>query len=466
MSNSKPVSPFVFDVLCYLNRDQLERFSIVCRSLKNIIERYFHSKPNRNFDELIIHGGRYALFHNGVQWHPNRDDYSAQQFLDGQSSRITCATGIKYYSFAEMHPYLGTSIRVKKIYIHVAPTVYSPVHIAEMESISYLWQDGNIFIRHADKIVKRIVAEDFLPILNSPTILQCRNLVMINANFSFKDYKMLYSVKVIEFKYIARDIDPKHWLDFLEQPGVKPVVALIDPQPADVDRAVVTTTLDSLSKMVRVAASHVQLGSNFTHSPKCAHIWVRASDPDHIAEMESISYLWQDGNISICHVDGYGKRIVAEDFLPILNSPTILQCRDLEMINANFSFKDYKILYSVKVIEFEYIARDIDPNHWLDFLEQPGVKPVVALIVPQPVDVDRALVTTTLNSLSKAFSSAVVPNGFKIVFAKYMTLPLTEFCETNKTSGEKLELKKGVPIEYQHRTTPWYGYYTLERSRI
>ncbi|KAI1691844.1 hypothetical protein DdX_21604 [Ditylenchus destructor] len=114
MSNSKPVSPFVFDVLCYLNRDQLERFSIVCRSLKNIIERYFCTKPYRTFDRLFIRGGYYALFHNGVRWHPNRDDYTVQQFLDGQkcSQELKNCYWSQYYSFAEMRPYLGTNIRV------------------------------------------------------------------------------------------------------------------------------------------------------------------------------------------------------------------------------------------------------------------------------------------------------------------------------------------------------------------
>ncbi|KAI1701565.1 hypothetical protein DdX_16040 [Ditylenchus destructor] len=88
---SKPLPPFTFDLLCYLNRNQLERFSIVCRPLKHYIDRYFHSKPYRIFDRLEIHGGSYGLRHNSaglfsplenhVHWHPNREDYSVQQFL-------------------------------------------------------------------------------------------------------------------------------------------------------------------------------------------------------------------------------------------------------------------------------------------------------------------------------------------------------------------------------------------------
>ncbi|KAI1692389.1 hypothetical protein DdX_21282 [Ditylenchus destructor] len=85
MSKSKYLPPFTFDLLCCLKRDQLERFSIVCRPLKNIIDRYFNSKPCRIFDALRIRGGSYALRHNNVQWHPNRDDYSAQQFLGNKN---------------------------------------------------------------------------------------------------------------------------------------------------------------------------------------------------------------------------------------------------------------------------------------------------------------------------------------------------------------------------------------------
>ncbi|KAI1724010.1 hypothetical protein Ddc_05208 [Ditylenchus destructor] len=46
-----------------------------------------------------------------------------------------------------------------------------------------------------------------------------------------------------------------------------------------------------------------------------------------------------------------------------------------------------------------------------------------------------------------AFSSAILPNAFKIVFAE-LEVQLTEFRETNNTSGEILELKKGLPVEY------------------
>ncbi|KAI1697638.1 hypothetical protein DdX_18385 [Ditylenchus destructor] len=303
MSCSKPLPPFTYELLCFLNRDQLERFTIVCRPLKNLIERYFHSKPYRIFNYLYIRGGSYALIHNDVRWHPNRNDYSVQQFLAAQK----CNIGNTYYSFAEMRPYLGPTVRVKKTYIYVAvDSTYNPEHIEEMESIAYLWRDGEI------------------------------------------------------------------------------------------------------------------------------RIWNAKSD---------------------------GSLIIANDIQPILNSPIILQCRLLKMYNAHFSFKDYKILYTVKVIDIWHGYRDVNLNCWLEFLEQPGVKPIVALRGCRRRNIDIAL-----DRLKQDFSSAISPNAFKIVFVQDESL--TEFQETNKNTKEKLELKKGLPVEYQEEYLKYYDNYTLERSAI
>ncbi|KAI1710442.1 hypothetical protein Ddc_13449 [Ditylenchus destructor] len=305
MSCSKPLPPFVCDSLYYLNRNQLERFSIVCRPLKNFIDRYLHSKPYRVFDELWIRGGSYILRHNGVQWHPNRDDYSAQQFLAGEALH----NRIEYYSFAEMRPYLNQTVRIEKTWIHLdVGTTYNPEHIEQMESIAHIWCD--------------------------------------------------------------RKID-----------------------------------------------------------------------------------VWNGGS-----------RIVADDIQLILDSPTILQCRYLIMENAHFSFKDYKVLYNAKIIENYYEDDETDPNYWPQFLEQPGVKPLVVLR-----RLHRESINTVLDHLSKTFSSAILPNAFKIVLAENDE-SLIEFQKTNETSGEKLELRKGIPTEYQedddNKFLDLYFNYTLERSSI
>ncbi|KAI1707244.1 hypothetical protein Ddc_14944 [Ditylenchus destructor] len=265
MSLSKPVPPYLFDSLYYLNRDQLERFSIVCRDLNNFIKRYFNSKPYRIFDQLLIRGGRYALRHQDVHWHPNRDDYDIQQFLANQKcivdeNRRKNVPSFMYYraysySFDDMRRYLSPTVRIRCFEIHVAgDTTYNPEQIAELESLAYLWRDGSIWIENDS--TNMIRAEDIPLILNSPTILQCRQLHMTYAHFSFKNYQILYTVKVFKILYPYEDdygdddIDSNYWPEFLDQPGAKPVVVLNHFPPTKV-----VDMLDRLSKAFHSAIS-------------------------------------------------------------------------------------------------------------------------------------------------------------------------------------------------------------------
>ncbi|KAI1699107.1 hypothetical protein Ddc_18738 [Ditylenchus destructor] len=169
------------------------------------------------------------------------------------------------------------------------------------------------------------------------------------------------------------------------------------------------------------------------------------------------AHLWCDRKIILWK---WTSSIVPKYFSLILDSPIILQCRYLLMHDAQFLFQDCKILYNVKIIEINYDDDETDPNYWPQFLEQPGVKPLVVLR-----ELHRESINTVLDHLSKTFSSAVSPNAFKIVFAQNDD-PLTEFRKTNKTSGEKLELKKGLPTDNQNEDLDGYVNYTLERSRI
>ncbi|KAI1703497.1 hypothetical protein Ddc_16518 [Ditylenchus destructor] len=190
-------------------------------------------------------------------------------------------------------------------------------------------------------------------------------------------------------------------------------------------------------------------------------------NPEHIAEMESIAYLWRDGNIRTENADYCFSQICAENFQSILDSPTILQCQILEMSNAHFSFKDYKVLYTLNIIDNWYSSDDDDHNWWPEFLEHPGIKPLIVFRFLRRENIDNFL-----DRLSKAFSSAILPNSFKIVLTNIdidkhrIAKPLTEFRETNNASSEKLELKKGLPVEYQKEYLRECECYTLERSSV
>ncbi|KAI1715176.1 hypothetical protein Ddc_11106 [Ditylenchus destructor] len=359
MSCSKHLPPFTFDVLCYLNRDQLERFSIVSRSLKIFIERYFRTKPYRMFWQLQIRGGSYVLLRKCAQWHPNRKDYSVEHFLGMGNSGIPEDLG-----------FVGRSPTAGKAEVNDKVTAWSG---------------------YARPCAGQKCSVD----------------------------------------------ESKHYLDLVANPTC---YSLSEMRPY-------------LGPTIRIETTFIFVAGDATYNP------------EHIAEMESLTYLWRDGKIWICNAQKYDGRIVAEHFQLILNSPTILQCQTLGMQNAHFSFKDYKILYTVRVIKIFYYGEDeIDLwlPYWQQFLEQPGVKPVVVFHYLRRNNINRVL-----DQFSKAFSSAVSPNPFKIVLAENTKpLRLIEFRKTNKTSGENLELKKRLPIEYQTEYLELYDNYTLERSSI
>ncbi|KAI1698175.1 hypothetical protein Ddc_19269 [Ditylenchus destructor] len=182
---------------------------------------------------------------------------------------------------------------------------------------------------------------------------------------------------------------------------------------------------------------------------------------EHIEEMESISYLWRHAKIYIR--DAHHRQIGVKDFRLIFNSPTILQCRELQMCHPHFSFKEYKVLNTVNIIKIYYHYEDetgLWLQYWHQFLEQPGPKPIVVFRYLCREDSDNFI-----NRLSKDFISGTSPNAFKIVFFE-KDEPRTEFRETNKTSAEILELKEGFSVEYKNEWLYGCKIYTLERSSI
>ncbi|KAI1693610.1 hypothetical protein Ddc_22660 [Ditylenchus destructor] len=322
-----------------VNRHQLERFLIVSRPLKNFIDRYLQSKPYRIFDKLCIRGGSYALFHKRVQWHPNRDDYSIQQFL-GDFFRQHCWG--KQFSYA----FDGT--------IRWTPRMPKPFTKQSIYGADFLhlglFESGVRFIRPRAWI--------FFVLL---VLVPC----------STDELKTDYCTDL--HNPLNDDFEDCAYYSFDEM------------------RPYLGSTVRIISVSIFIAEDSIY-------------------NPEHITEMESITYLWRNGNITIQSLTGI---IGAEDFLSILNSPTILQCRILGMNNANFSFKDYKVLYTVEFICIYYFMMEIDLNSWQQFLEEPEGKPVVIFH-----HLSRHFIDNLFGKLSKAFSSAVSPNAFKIVFVQ------------------------------------------------
>ncbi|KAI1696135.1 hypothetical protein DdX_19200 [Ditylenchus destructor] len=249
MSCSKFLSHSALDVLCYLNRDEMERCHIVCRLLKHFVEGYFHSKPYRIFDWLHVSGGRYMLRHKGLYWYPYRDDYNIVLFLEKREHLSTGyvkgrkrqrLTHLPFdYSFAEMSPYLGPTVRINEILLSInAGTTYPPAHIAEMESIAYLWQNGKISLNNS--------GVNDQPILKSPTILHCRQLKLMHTQFHMGEFSVFFTPKILHLRPTYLDVT--YVLEFLGQIRIKPSVVL---EFVGLDR--INTIIERLSKVFHSA---------------------------------------------------------------------------------------------------------------------------------------------------------------------------------------------------------------------
>ncbi|KAI1691449.1 hypothetical protein DdX_21881 [Ditylenchus destructor] len=231
MSCSKFLHNFAVDVLCYVDRNKLDDLMIVSGQFKNYIDKHFRAKPYRVFEELLIGAGTFILKHHGVQWHPNREDYNVLNFLDGVECSLDADPKrhgeMSYYSFSEMQPYLGPTVRFEFTFIHTAgQNMYSNEHIMKMESLTHLWREGTInFLNCYDG--RQIVPDNIRRIFSSPIILQCRDLVIYNACFSFKDYGVLYMPQSIQiFLPDEQYVNPNIVSDYLEQMKMEQIVML------------------------------------------------------------------------------------------------------------------------------------------------------------------------------------------------------------------------------------------------
>ncbi|KAI1691356.1 hypothetical protein DdX_21935 [Ditylenchus destructor] len=235
MTCSKFSQDTLLEMLCYCSRDQLERHSIISWQLKCLIAQNFRSKPYRVFDRLDItcddNEYSYTLHHQRTQWHPNQTEYTAQHFLDGnkckQQVNALCP-------LPEMRPYLGESVRVKTAVLVVKEEAgLNRKLAAEIETVAHIWSDQELVIlpitryfTEAYRIKPYITDALIQQIANSGRIFQVRQLMISNPDFSFKDYSELYSAKILIVVYFLPFKCPENLLDFLQEPGAKPLVVL------------------------------------------------------------------------------------------------------------------------------------------------------------------------------------------------------------------------------------------------
>ncbi|KAI1712888.1 hypothetical protein Ddc_12232 [Ditylenchus destructor] len=229
MSCSKFSTYAYLDLLHFFDRDQLERISITCRLLNRLVERGLQSKSLRVFDKLEIRpspkgksfqtlltnafcigslGAFYRLRHNGVQLYP-KSGVAVQQFLAGENTENSNPVS---YSFVEISPYLGPTVRFKETEIKVRNYCpYTSEAANELESLTHLWRDRVITIKPMEMQV--IFAESIRHILDSPTILKCKQLEIEDPDLPLSNYPVLYSADVFHV-FCNRILKPENWKFF------------------------------------------------------------------------------------------------------------------------------------------------------------------------------------------------------------------------------------------------------------
>ncbi|KAI1707841.1 hypothetical protein Ddc_14606 [Ditylenchus destructor] len=217
MACSKFSHETLLETLNFCSRDNLERLAIASHKLNQLTLRHFPSNPYRVFDELDISYGNSDKFYS-LRHHSASLDSKP---WDSNRSR---------YSFIEIQPYLGPTVRVENVSILIeeennGDRILILTH--EMESLSHLWYGARL---NLDARGVRPFGNELTPlispILHSRTIFQFRELYMHDCEFNPRHYPLLYSLKVIGFIYARPFANGYNLLNFLHKPGDKPIVVL------------------------------------------------------------------------------------------------------------------------------------------------------------------------------------------------------------------------------------------------
>ncbi|KAI1709827.1 hypothetical protein Ddc_13725 [Ditylenchus destructor] len=172
------------------------------------------------------------------------------------------------------------------------------------------------------------------------------------------------------------------------------------------------------------------------------------TNPQHIAEIESVAHLWTDQYVCI-----NGDYCQFQTSMPIAPTPIhdcdlifrssviMNSCRQLRIQNINMAFKSYPILYNLEVVEFSLLEDfDISPVNFVGFVEEIGHNKSNTVVLFHTVSESQE--KQFVEQIRQTFLTTREPLKFKAILVTH-----------SNVAGFNGENKLKLPVEYSNGHT-------------
>ncbi|KAI1700211.1 hypothetical protein Ddc_18181 [Ditylenchus destructor] len=213
------------NVLEYLDRENLEKLSIVSRLFEKIVRIEFPRHPFRVFNKLYIETGTNGNIDLGMQ--NERITLQITPYAVEFKRYSTIRNGARYFSVRAMQPFLSKSVRFGRTIIEVNSTLFSQQSITAMENFAHLWTGRILKIEHGYDIITpaspnhhRYAPDNAITpncelLFNAPGIITpCRELDICRINAPI-NYPALYALQMIKISEV-HGFSADNLLNFVE----------------------------------------------------------------------------------------------------------------------------------------------------------------------------------------------------------------------------------------------------------
>ncbi|KAI1718500.1 hypothetical protein Ddc_09553 [Ditylenchus destructor] len=204
------------DIFQYLNRNDLETFSIVNRQFNQILQQHFLERPFRLLcnETLVL---KRICKEIKVRLEKSNADY-----LDPITRQWHPRPFINYFTLEQMHPFLNETVRVRNVmFLLPKDPDCTAGEIESLSSLSRLWV-GQEFSILNDICTPDIVSSWIHPILSTPSLLKCSHLQLdfVNEVTPVHNYPSIYTLNFLGTQW--HEFNAVSMIDLIEHKGLYP----------------------------------------------------------------------------------------------------------------------------------------------------------------------------------------------------------------------------------------------------